>query len=67
MLLFPLCPIVAWRGKTLYPPRSLVRPGHKIDDNIKEIVWEGTGYGLGMKCEPGDEVSVCLKCYTFLY
>ena len=67
MPLFPLYAFVAWRGKTLYPPRPLVRPRHKIDDNIKEIGWEGTGYGLGMKCcERGDELSGCIKLCTLL-
>jgi hypothetical protein len=63
--LFSLYAFVAWRGKTLYPPRRLVRPRHKIDDNIKKIGLKGTG--LGMKCcERGDELSGCVKCCTFL-
>jgi hypothetical protein len=65
--LFPLYAFVVWRGKNLYPPQLLVRPRHKINDNIKEMWWEGTGYGLGMKfCERGDELSGCIKCCTFL-
>jgi hypothetical protein len=40
---------------------------HKIDDSVKEIGGEGTGYGLGVSCfERGDGQPGYIKCCTFL-
>jgi len=65
--LIPLYAFVEWRRKTVYPPLPLLRPRHKIDDNIKEIGWVGIGYELGVSCfESGDEPLVSINCCTFL-